>query len=137
MVNTQYLRRNNLLLDLRSNTIEKVRCFGIETLTLDKEDGLIGVSDASPVLITETLLRRFGFKVDYNFVSLGYKIEISDKNESVHRFILCRYIIRYSTEWIVFKETEKYNYCKLTIIQHIHQIQNIVHSITGQELTFK
>lgn len=82
------------------------------------------ISDIKPIPITEEWLMKFGFSAGYD-TKLGY-----EESFSIDEFIL-------DTDFCLSIAQEDNKITIRSEIKHIHQLQNIYHSLTGEELTIK
>jgi hypothetical protein len=83
-------------------------------INLEYGDAMYSFDDMNPIPLTEEWLVRFGFdKYICEFLKGGFKIEWDKK-------------WRYFFQWY-----------DITYIKHVHQLQNLYHSLTGEELEIK
>lgn len=91
-------------------------------------DGTYTVRDICPVPLTEEWIIKLGFKK-----IIGYYIEIDD-NKNLELAInndSCE--IQY---YVYFRNKDSDDYCLLRKdLKYVHQLQNLYHALTGEELT--
>jgi len=84
-----------------------------------------------PIPLTEEWLDNFGFeKVKY-----GYKFPKIDGNE--YRMKIGRWVTKKFLQEDVLLEHPFIRYDGICDIHYVHQLQNLYHALTGQELTIK
>ena len=88
---------------------------------------LWSIEELKPIPLTEEWLERFGFDKDgfkqYEFINWGIKVKkdtlaISEPN------------------WIVFHGFMN-QFSEIVSLKHVHQLQNLYHALTGEELELK
>lgn len=81
-----------------------------------------GSPELEPIILTKEWLKKFGFKDDRIMLPGDGELEIRLNGGTFHI-------------WPTDGQTESHNYRHL--IQYVHQLQNIYHALTGEELTIK
>lgn len=105
---------------------------GVCSLTIHRCDS--GKIHLEPIPLTEEWLVKFGFEEYSKHINGDFELCIKSDKPSHH--IVVR-ITR--SNFSVFNHSE----CDFTQIQfinrvkHVHQLQNLVHALTGEELTIK
>lgn len=91
------------------------------------------IEDFKPIPLTEEILLDCGFSITCDPENVHYKINVC--NEYNEKFVINRKV-GYDVFYIQHKDCNDYLHFT-TQIKHVHQLQNLFHSITGQELEFK
>lgn len=94
----------------------------------------IKVNYLSPIPITEELLLKAGFiETGYGWFDFNY---FSDCNEAAETFTITINIKSFRCG-VYNPDGESTPAMTKKVIQYIHQLQNLIYSLTGSELTFK
>lgn len=127
------LRIGNFVLFHEESTIFKVT--GIETGGLYVKNETIStwieIYQFSGIPITEEWCLRFGFEVDCVYDCV---LEIKDYEDKRNTF-LCAFSDERDTVYLYHNYYSPSDY--VAEVKHIHQLQNLYHALTGEELTIK
>jgi len=131
------LRIGNLTQDSKGNLLKVIGLTddNISYYVVDRSKFPLEVGwQAEPIPLTEEWLVKFGFEEYSKHINGDFELCIKSDKPSHH--IVVR-ITR--SNFSVFNHSE----CDFTQIQfinrvkHVHQLQNLVHALTGEELTIK
>jgi len=125
MIIIEELRMGNLVFDgIRNEKVSSSMLHYLEQ-NIDK--------NYKPIPLTEEILLDFGFSITCDPENVHYKINVC--NEYNEKFVINRKV-SYDVFYIQHKDCNDYSHFT-TQIKHVHQLQNIFHSLTGEELEFK
>ena len=139
MLKAEELRKGNLIMDIETGDIVEFVCLDIEVPTgrcyikylngnNNQWDRGWPLVDVNPIPLTEGWLQKAGFtKVDYDFRS-GIPTFIDGR---------CQFLVRVNNTHSViysYDETDGKEWY-LAAFFYVHELQNIIHSLTNEELT--
>lgn len=103
-----------------SNTYEVIECVTNEEVDTDKHFGM-PISKIKPIPLTEEWLLKFGFKgrVDFKWIYTGDKFGVHFIDGKMYGAI---------------KDISNVFYRTSIELIHVHQLQNLYHSLTNKEL---
>lgn len=120
------LRIGNYYIDI-DNGITEMSGHELYQMAVGENLGVISVNEYNPIPLTGDWLIKLGFKL------LEYRVNeiYSHPTFNMHFYIYKNGRIRLSMVKGVFDEKV------MKRLKHVHQLQNLYHALTGEELTIK
>jgi len=142
MKESNELRIGNLLSTI-SDEPETVKVEGIKSYDLESDVDMVrtslsekwhDINDFAPIPLTEEILLKCGFEFNENRKSWSVEFEtLWENNITTNKVFYIKYDVDYGFWWCGL-EDHSLDSIALCRIDYIHALQNIFHSITGQEL---